>query len=228
MKTNQLSSQELQVHLSRHRVVPVLAGDFSAEKCVALARALLAGGINVMERPLRGEAVEEILDGIKEVRRYVPEMIIGAGTITSTELLHEAFHSGARFGVSPGAVTQKLHEEIQSMDFPFIPGVLPQNTLDGDQVANLETATRLFEMGYKTLKWFHAGKSGGPNFLRTFVETVPNAHWVPMGSIEEAGVQNYVDIPQVLCCGGSWVAPLKLIEGSDWQAITELAKRAVR
>lgn len=223
-----LNFADLRSHLERHRAVPVVAGDFPARTCVELAQSLLAGGVKVMERPLRGSNVEEILRGIRDVRREVPAMIIGAGTITSPDLLKEAMDAGAEFGVSPGGISGELHEEIQSRQFPFIPGVLAENSLEGSQVADLDTARRMSEMGYRDLKWFNAVRSGGVEGLRTFAVELPKARWIPMGSIDEVGVQAYLDIPGVLCTGGSWIAPLDHIQNGRWDEIRELAKMAVR
>lgn len=190
-------------------VIPVLVLD-DAAKARPLAEALIAGGLPVLEVTLRTEAA---LDVIAEMAK-APGGIVGAGTVLSAQDAANAKAAGAKFAVSPGA-TDKLIEACERESLPLLPGA-----------ATATEAMALLERGYRVQKFFPAEASGGAKALKAIGAPLPQITFCPTGGISPDNAQDYLSLPNVACCGGSWVAPKDLIAAENWPAITALAKEA--
>jgi len=193
-------------------VVAVLIID-DANDAVPLARALLAGGIEVMELTLRTPAA---LDALQAIRRAVPEMTAGIGTILTVDQLQAAREAGAAFGVSPGC-NPRLLAAAREAGFAFGPGVATPS--------DIEVA---LEHGAKLLKFFPAEQLGGLPYLRAMA--APYAHlglrYIPLGGLTAANAAAYLQDPLIAAIGGSWIAPRKAIKARDWKTIETNARSA--
>ena len=176
-----------------------------------LAKALIAGGIKVLEVTLRTPVA---LDVIKKIADEVPEAIIGAGTVTNAQQLKQVVEAGAKFAISPG-LTEALLEAGKGYDIPLIPGI--------SSISDLMTAK---DAGYDHLKFFPAEASGGVKALKSIGGPFPDVTFCPTGGIGPANYNDYLALSNVRCVGGSWVAPDDAIESGDWDKITQLAKEA--
>lgn len=188
-------------------VIPVLViDDVSSAK--PLAEALVAGGLRVLEITLRTPAA---LDAIKAMTD-VSGAIVGVGTALDGDDLKRAQDHGAQFAVSPG-YTAELGKAANSIQMPLLPGI--QSAAD---------IMRARDGGFTEVKFFPAAQSGGPKMLKAlggpFVETV----FCPTGGINAESAIDYLSLSNVLCVGGSWVAPRDLVEAGDWEGITQLAR----
>jgi 2-dehydro-3-deoxyphosphogluconate aldolase/(4S)-4-hydroxy-2-oxoglutarate aldolase len=191
-------------------VIPVLKIDRLAD-AVPLARALAAGGLPAIEITLR---TADAIDAIRLVADEVPEALVGAGTILSARNFDEAVDAGARFIVSPGT-TQELLDCARASDVPFLPGgITPSEIMS------------LREEGYTVLKFFPAEQAGGAAFQKSLASPLAGTRFCPTGGISLANAQTYLGLPNVICVGGSWVAPDDLLKAKDWAGITALARQA--
>lgn len=188
-------------------VLPVLVID-DAETAEPLARALLAGGLHVLEVTLRTPAA---LEAIRRMTR-VEGVTVGAGTLTRVADLESARAAGASFGVSPGA-TRELLQAATEIGLPFLPGV-----------ATPSEAMRARDLGFDTLKFFPAVPAGGTAMLKSIYGPLPDLAFCPTGGIDASNFQSFRALPNVLCVGGSWVAPADAIRKGDWTTITRLAE----
>jgi 2-dehydro-3-deoxyphosphogluconate aldolase/(4S)-4-hydroxy-2-oxoglutarate aldolase len=191
-------------------VVPVLAID-SIDDALPLARALVAGGLPVLEITLRTPAALEIIRAIGD---EIDDAMVGAGTVLTPEQYRDAVRAGARFVVSPGA-TPALLDVAEASSVPFLPGAATSSEVMG-----------LLERGYGCLKFFPAEPSGGVAFLQALAAPLPGARFCPTGGIDVARASAYLDLPNVVCIGGSWVAPRDAVAAGDWAAVTRLALAA--
>ena len=196
--------------LRRVGVVPVLT-IASAEAGVALVRALVNGGLGVVEITLRTPVA---LAAIRRIRDELPDVLVGAGTVLTPELWQQAIAAGARFIVAPG-MTPRLIEAAERWAVPFLPGA-----------ATASEAMSLADMGYGLLKFFPAEQSGGAAALKALAAPLPDIAFCPTGGIDASNAASYLALPNVAAVGGSWVAPAKLVEKADWTAITALAEAA--
>lgn len=176
-----------------------------------LARALLAGGIRTIEVTLRTPTA---LDAIAAIARTVPEMIVGAGTVLSPGDLDAAVNAGARYALSPGG-TPKLMKAARKRPIPFIPGVATSSEL-----------MRGLDLGYTCFKFFPAEQLGGPAGLKAQAGPLPAARFCPTGGVTLEKARAYLALENVLCVGGSWVAPPDKIKAGDWSGIEALAREA--
>jgi 2-dehydro-3-deoxyphosphogluconate aldolase / (4S)-4-hydroxy-2-oxoglutarate aldolase len=197
--------------LARTAVVPVLVVH-SVDTGLALARALVAGGLSVLEITLRTPAALEV---IRAIGREIESAVVGAGTVLHPEQYRAAERAGARFVVSPGA-TESLLAHAQASETPFLPGALTSS----------EVMT-LLERGYSGMKFFPAEPAGGVHYLKALAEPLPEARFCPTGGIDAGSAPRYLALPNVLCVGGSWVAPGEAVAAGDWPKITALARAAV-
>ena len=185
-----------------------------ADDAIPLARALLAGGLNVMEITFRTTAAAE---SIQRIRREVPQMAIGAGTLLTAENVKAAVQAGAQFGVSPGLNETVLAAAKAQM--PFFPGVMTPSEVD-----------RALNLGCKYLKFFPAEPAGGAAMLKALA--APFAHtgvkFLPTGGINAATLPNYLALPQVAAVGGSWMAEKKLVTEKAWSKITVITAEALK
>jgi 2-dehydro-3-deoxyphosphogluconate aldolase / (4S)-4-hydroxy-2-oxoglutarate aldolase len=207
-----MSARQAGLHdlLARTPVVPVLAID-AVDTALPLARALVAGDLPVLEITLRTPAALEI---IRAIGGEVEAAVVGAGTVLTSQQYRDAVRAGARFVVSPGA-TPALLDVADASSVPFLPGA-----------GTSSEVMRLLERGYDCLKFFPAEPSGGVAYLQALAAPLPGARFCPTGGIDAARAPAYLALPNVVCVGGSWVAPRDAVAAGDWQAITRLALAA--
>lgn len=195
-------------------IVAVLVID-RAEDAVPLARALLAGGVDVMELTLRTPAA---LDALKAIRAAVPEMVAGVGTILTTEQVKQVVEADAAFGVAPG-LNPRVLNAAREAGLSFAPGILTPS--------DIELAV---EQGCKLLKYFPAESSGGLAYLKAM--SAPYAHlglrFVPLGGLNAKNMAGYLADASVGALGGSWLAPRDLIKAQAWDQITALSAEAIQ
>jgi 2-dehydro-3-deoxyphosphogluconate aldolase/(4S)-4-hydroxy-2-oxoglutarate aldolase len=188
------------------QVIPVVVLD-DADAAVPLARALLAGGVPIMELTLRTPVA---LESIARVAEEVPDMLVGAGTITRPEQAAMAVAAGAGFLVSPGSpeplVTAMLAEQV-----PVLPGV-----------ATATEALALLRHGITEMKFFPAGPAGGPSYLEALTGPLPEISFCPTGGVNHGNAGDYLALPNVACVGGSWLTPPSLVRGGYWDEISRL------
>ncbi|WP_226625469.1 bifunctional 4-hydroxy-2-oxoglutarate aldolase/2-dehydro-3-deoxy-phosphogluconate aldolase [Alloyangia pacifica] len=190
-------------------VIPVLVIDDVAH-ARPLAEALVAGGLPVLEVTLRTPVA---LDAIREMAK-VEGGVVGAGTLLTPEDVKAAVEAGAKFGVSPGA-TDKILDACEAADLPLLPGA-----------ATASEAMALLERGYTVQKFFPAEANGGAPALKAIGAPIPQVSFCPTGGVSMKNVGDYLSLKNVLCCGGSWVAPKDLMQAGDWDGIVALAKEA--
>ncbi|PRX49572.1 2-dehydro-3-deoxyphosphogluconate aldolase/(4S)-4-hydroxy-2-oxoglutarate aldolase [Prauserella shujinwangii] len=191
-------------------VLPVVVLD-DAEHAVPVARALHAGGIGVVELTLRTPAA---LESIRRVAAEVPEVVVGAGTVTRPEHARQAAGAGARFLVTPG-VTDAVLDAAFDTGLPFLPGA-----------ATVSEAMRLAERGLDALKFFPAEASGGAAALRAIAGPLPGLRFCPTGGITPASAPEYLRLANVGCVGGSWLTPKDALAARDFGRVETLAKEA--
>lgn len=191
-------------------VIPVIAID-KFEHAVPLARALVAGGIRVLEITLR---TEHGLPAIRAIAESVPDAIVGVGTLTSPEEFTASRDAGAVFGVSPG-LTPALIEAATRSGLPLLPGVMTPSEV---------MAAR--EAGFRQLKLFPAVPAGGVGMLNGIAGPLADVSFCPTGGITQETAPQFLACKNVVCVGGSWLTPKAAIEAGDWDKITEIAKAA--
>ncbi|GAB3102159.1 bifunctional 4-hydroxy-2-oxoglutarate aldolase/2-dehydro-3-deoxy-phosphogluconate aldolase [Lysobacter terrae] len=205
-----LHAERIDQTLSRAPVVPVLS-IARIEDAVPLARALVAGGLPVLEVTLRTEAA---IGAIRAIREQVPEASVGAGTVLTARDLSAVEAAGATFAISPGA-TDALYAAAGDAQIPLLPGIA--------------TASELMhglELGYQRFKFFPAESSGGIAALKSFAGPFAQAKFCPTGGIDIAKAPAYLALPNVMTIGGSWMVPADALANGDWQRITDLAREA--
>jgi 2-dehydro-3-deoxyphosphogluconate aldolase/(4S)-4-hydroxy-2-oxoglutarate aldolase len=191
-------------------VIPVLTVERVAD-AVPLARALVKGGLPVLEITLRTAAALEVLAAIA---REVPEAVVGAGTVLDVAQMRQAMAAGARFGVSPGS-TPALAEAVKEASLPFLPGA-----------QTVSEAMALHERGFALLKFFPADVAGGTAWLKAVAAPLAGVRFCPTGGIGIGTAPGYLALPNVACVGGSWVAPRDAVAAGDWLQIERLAAAA--
>lgn len=207
--TPEAASEATEAICRKAPIVPVLVVEDVAH-AVPLARALVSGGLPALEVTLRTPAALEVIRAMANV----PGGIVGAGTLRSVEDVHAAKDAGAQFGVSPGA-TDRLLDAAEEAGLPMLPGA-----------ATASEAMRLWERGYRMLKFFPAETSGGAPALKALAAPLPDILFCPTGGVTPQNAAGYLSLPNVVCAGGSWVAPKAKLAGGDWQGIEHLARDA--
>lgn len=190
-------------------IVPVLVVT-DARHARPLAEALVAGGLPALEVTLRTPAALEVIAEMAKVKGGV----VGAGTLVTPADVRAAKAAGATFGVSPGA-TDALIAACETEDLPLLAGA-----------ATATEAMRLLERGYDMLKFFPAEASGGAPALKAIGAPLPQISFCPTGGVSPQNAQSYLSLPNVVCAGGSWVAPADLVAKGDWAGIEALARDA--
>lgn len=190
-------------------VIPVLVVEDPAT-ARPLAEALVNGGLPVLEVTLRTPAALDCIRAMSEV----PGGVVGAGTVLSADQAAAAKAAGARFAVSPGA-TEKMLAAIEAEELPLLPGA-----------ATASEAMRLMERGYQVQKFFPAEAAGGVALLKSLAAPLPQIAFCPTGGVSPKNAAAYLDLPNVLCVGGSWVAPSDAVAAGDWAGIEALARNA--
>jgi 2-dehydro-3-deoxyphosphogluconate aldolase/(4S)-4-hydroxy-2-oxoglutarate aldolase len=191
-------------------VIPVLTVNDLAH-AVPLARALVDGGLRVMEITLRTTVA---IGCIEAIRKAVPEAIIGVGTLTKAVDFAAAGRAGAQFGVTPG-LTPELAAAARGARFPLLPGVMTPTEVIAARLA-----------GFDVVKLFPAHQAGGIAMLRALGQPFPDVMFCPTGGITRDSAPEYLALSNVIAVGGSWVAPTAMIEASDWPGIAALARDA--
>lgn len=192
-------------------VIPVLVVEDAAH-ARPLAEALVLGGLPALEVTLRTGAALDVIAAMAEV----PGGVVGAGTLLTAEDVRNAKAAGAKFGVSPG-VTDALVEACAAEGLPLLPGA-----------ATATEAMALLARGYDMLKFFPAGPAGGPAYLKGLAGPLPQIAFCPTGGVSPENAPDYLALPNVICAGGSWLAPPDLQRAGDWDGITELARTAAK
>ncbi len=196
--------------LDRVPVVPVVVVD-SLEQAVPVARALVDGGLPVIELTLRTPVA---LDAIRAIAAEVPEILVGAGTVTSPDLAEQAAKAGAQFLVSPGA-TPTLLGAMRETGLPFLPGT-----------ATVSEVLAVLETGQTEMKFFPAEASGGVAYLSSLTTVTPAARFCPTGGIRLASAPTYLALANVGCVGGTWITPASALAEGAWGEVTRLAAEA--
>jgi len=194
------------------RIIPVLTIE-RLEDAVPLARALLAGGVQVMEITLRTPVA---IEAAKAILAEVPEAIVGIGTILNAADLKRAEAIGATFGISPGAVPDLLEAATVS-GLPFAPGIA--------------TASELMQAlahGFDLVKFFPAEQSGGIKALRALAGPFADARFCPTGGIGQANAKEWLAEPNVVAVGGSWLCPAADIRSGNWAGITAICAQTMK
>lgn len=196
--------------LGRGPIVPVIVIQ-DADTAVDLARALVDGGLSALEVTLRTPAAPAALEAIAS---HVPEAAVGAGTLRLPEDAALARDAGATFAVSPG-YTPDLGKACTEAGLPLLPGV-----------ASASELMLAYADGYRFCKFFPAVAAGGIPMLKALAGPFPDVRFCPTGGITEASAPDFLALPTVPVCGGTWLTPADLVAAHDWPAITELARRA--
>jgi 2-dehydro-3-deoxyphosphogluconate aldolase/(4S)-4-hydroxy-2-oxoglutarate aldolase len=204
------SDQRTASVLSLAPVVPVVVLDDVAH-AVPVARALVAGGLPVIELTLRTPVA---LEALAAIAAEVPEITVGAGTVLTPGQVDQAVEAGAQFLVSPGA-TPTLLGAMGASGVPFLPGT-----------ATVSEVMAVLEAGVTEMKFFPAEASGGAAYLRSIASPVPAARFCPTGGITAATAASYLALPNVGCVGGSWLTPSDALAAQDWGRVTTLAREA--
>jgi 2-dehydro-3-deoxyphosphogluconate aldolase/(4S)-4-hydroxy-2-oxoglutarate aldolase len=199
--------ERIRTILRRAPVIPVLTVT-RVEHAAPLAEALVGGGLTVLEVTLRSPVA---LDVIRAMRRAAPDAVVGVGTLLRAEQFAQAADAGAQFGVSPG-LTPELAAASATVDYPLLPGVMTPSEL---------LAARA--LGFDTCKLFPAQQAGGVGMLKALQAVFPDVAFCPTGGISRQNAGEFLALPNVLCVGGSWVAPADALERGDWARVRELA-----
>mgnify|MGYP000046306098 CR=1 FL=1 len=196
--------------LAGNSVIPVIVIDH-VDDAVPLAKALIAGGLNVLEVTLRTAAAEE---GIRQIVKQVPGAIVGTGTVCTPDQIKLSEDLGCQFMVSPGA-TDKLLAAAQESSISLLPGI-----------SSASEMMRCMEFGHQDFKFFPAEAAGGAAMIKALSGPFSDARICPTGGIGLHNVMEYLSLPNVLCVGGSWVCPAQLVKAQRWDEIEQLARDA--
>ncbi len=197
--------------LKECRVLPVVTAA-SVEGTVRLAQALQRGGMAAIEITLRSSTA---LDSIRAVKEQVPGMLVAAGTVTNSTELERAISAGATLVLSPGA-TPALLRAAADAGVDFVPGVTTASEVMGGM-----------EHGFTIFKLFPAEVAGGRALLKALAGPFPRARFCPTGGLHPRNFRDYLDLPNVICCGGSWMVGADLVDNGKWDEIEVLAREAV-
>ncbi len=202
---------DLNQRLQSAPVVP-LVDDADPESAVATARALGKGGLSVIEVVLRSEGA---LEGMKAIVQSGEDLIVGAGTVLTLDQAKEVREAGAAFIVSPGLVDD-IARYCLGEGIPFFPGTMTAGEVQ-----------RAYALGLRAVKFFPASLAGGVPMLRAFGSVFREMAFMPTGGISPGNLAEFLALPQVIACGGSWLTPKAEIEAGDFEAVTRLAEEAV-
>ena len=196
---------------SKIGIIPVIALDH-VEDAAPLAKALCDGGLPCAEVTFRTDAAEE---SIRIMSEQFPEMLVGAGTVLTTEQVDRAVAAGAKFIVSPG-LNPKVVKYCVDKDIPVTPGC--------SNPSDVEVA---IELGLDVVKFFPAEAAGGLNMIKSMAAPYTKMKFMPTGGINAKNLTSYLDFKKIIACGGSWMVSKDLIAAKDWDGITALTKEAV-
>ena len=197
--------------LEQVRVVPLVQSD-DPDTALKISEALLEGGLNVLEVVLRTDAALECLSAI--VKEF-PDAHVGAGTVLSADQSKDVIARGAGFIVSPG-LNEASVKVANDAGLPILPGIATSTELQ-----------QAWNLGLRTVKFFPAGLAGGPKMLGAFASVFRDVRFMPTGGVSAANLSEFLAIPSVLACGGSWLTPKDAIADGNFDTITQLAKEAI-
>ena len=192
-------------------IVPVIKLENTAD-AVNLAKALYDGGIHCAEVTFRAEGADKV---ISQMVKAYPDMLVGAGTVLTTEQCDRAIDAGAKFCVAPG-LNPKVVEHCLKKGVPFTPGV-----------ANGSQIEQAMELGLDFVKFFPAEQAGGLPYIKAISAPYSSMKFMPTGGVNENNLNTYLAFKKIVCCGGSWIVPDKLVKAGKWEEITELCRSAV-
>ncbi|MCG9725159.1 bifunctional 4-hydroxy-2-oxoglutarate aldolase/2-dehydro-3-deoxy-phosphogluconate aldolase [Vibrio brasiliensis] len=201
----------LNEQLQALKVIPVIAID-NAQDIIPLGKVLAENGLPAAEITFRSEAAVE---AIRLLREAQPDMLIGAGTVLNKQQAMAAKEAGATFIVSPGFNPNTV-KACQDIGIDIVPGINNPSTIEA-----------ALEMGLTTLKFFPAEASGGVNMVKALLAPYTNVNLMPTGGINPANIKDYLAVPRVLACGGTWMVDKKLIEAGQWDELAKLTREAV-
>lgn len=197
--------------LKENKIVPVVTVD-SEQQAVSLAEALYAGGISVIEITLRTEAALAAIEAVKSAHTNITVL---AGTVSTPEAMQAVQQAGADGAISP-AFSIALLESARQVGIPFLPGVAtPSEVLSG------------LEQGISEFKLFPAAAVGGIALLKSLAAPLSQAQFCPTGGLNMDNFTDYLNLPNVMCVGGSWMVPQQVLEQQQWQQITDLVKQSL-
>ena len=198
--------------LGKAGIIPVIVIEDAAQ-AVPLARALVKGGLPVLEVTFRTTAAAA---AIAAIRREVPEALVGAGTILTVEQLHAAKKAGAAFGVAPG-FDPVIVEEAKAALMPFCPGIATASEL-----------SQALTAGCALVKFFPAEAAGGVKMIKNLLGAFrfTGVRFMPTGGVNTGNVREYLAVPEIACCGGTWIVPKDALKAGDFAAIEKLASEA--
>ena len=194
------------------RIVPVIVIE-KEEQAVPLARALVSGGLPAIEITFRTSAAPA---AIAAIRREVPEAVVGAGTLLSPDAVAAAKAAGAVLGVAPG-FDPCVVAAAKAAGLPFCPGIATASEL-----------SQAISSGFRLVKFFPAEAAGGAKMLKNLLGAFrfTGVRFMPTGGVKPENVSEYLSIPEVACCGGTWIAPKAALDSGDWESIARLASEA--
>jgi len=205
-----MSNAGMRTIMATSPVIPVLTIE-RLEQAVPLARALVRGGLRVLEVTLRSACA---LESIRAMRAAVPDAIVGAGTLTRVRDFGDCAAAGAQFGVTPG-LTAELIGAAAGCGFPLLPGIMTPTELVAARAA-----------GFDACKLFPALQAGGVGMLKALAGPFPDHAFCPTGGVSRANAADFLALPNVLCVGGSWITPPAALAAADWDAVEALARDA--
>ena len=200
--------------LKAGRIIPVIVIE-DEEQAVPLARALVEGGLKVLEVTFRTAAAAK---AIQMIRQEVPEAVVGAGTLLTIEQLRAAQKAGAVFGVAPG-FDPIIVEEARAMQFPFCPGIATASEL-----------SQALSAGCEMVKFFPAEAAGGVKMIKNLLGAFrfTGVKFMPTGGVNINNVAEYLAVPEIVACGGTWIVPKDALTQKDYKKITEIAAQAAK
>ncbi|MDR2117583.1 MAG: bifunctional 4-hydroxy-2-oxoglutarate aldolase/2-dehydro-3-deoxy-phosphogluconate aldolase [Planctomycetaceae bacterium] len=197
--------------IEKYRIIPVIAIE-NVSAALPLADALLEGGLPLAEITFRTPAAAEVIQTLTEKR---PELCVGAGTVLTPTNVHDAIHAGAKFGVAPG-LNAEIIDLAESLEWAFVPGICTPSEIES-----------ALAMNFNVLKFFPAGAMGGITMLKAL--SAPYSHtgvrFIPTGGVSESNLAEYLAIPTVLACGGTWIATKTDIAEGNWEQIKKRCKK---
>ncbi|MCG9725010.1 bifunctional 4-hydroxy-2-oxoglutarate aldolase/2-dehydro-3-deoxy-phosphogluconate aldolase [Vibrio brasiliensis] len=193
------------------KVIPVIAID-NAEDIIPLGKVLAENGLPAAEITFRSDAAVE---AIRLLRESQPDMLIGAGTVLNREQAIAAQQAGATFIVAPGFNPNTV-KACQEIGIDIVPGVNNPSTIEA-----------ALEMGLTLLKFFPAEASGGVNMVKALLAPYTDVSLMPTGGVNQSNIKDYLAVPRVVACGGTWMVDKKLIEAGDWDELARLTREAV-
>ena len=205
------ANAELAAVLKSAPIVPLVQSN-DPDEAVRISEALLKGGLKVLEVVLR---TDEAFECLEKIAQEFPDVQVGAGTVLSADHAKRTLECGAKFIVSPG-LTDGVVEVALSNDVPVLPGIATASELQ-----------KAWNMGLRTVKLFPASLAGGPNMIKALSSVFRDVSFMPTGGVKPANLSDYLSIPAVIACGGTWLTPKDQIAAGNFSAVTELAEQAL-